>query len=114
LEVELERLRADRGVRALPESITEPGSGALRSLFAPHRHSAIIAALARDPRLLDIAEHLLGGPVYLHQARVNYKLGLSGAPFYWHSDFETWHAEDGLPRMRTLSISVALTENTVV
>ena len=31
--------------------------------------------------------------------------------FCWHSDFETWHAEDGLPRMRTVSVSIALTEN---
>src|SRR5690606_5167561 len=31
--------------------------------------------------------------------------------FYWHSDFETWHVEDGMPSMRALSMSIALTEN---
>ena len=31
--------------------------------------------------------------------------------FYWHSDFETWHAEDGMPRMRAVSASVLLTPN---
>ncbi|MFC6438537.1 phytanoyl-CoA dioxygenase family protein, partial [Novosphingobium resinovorum] len=35
-----------------------------------------------------------------------------GKAFYWHSDFETWHAEDGMPRMRALSMSVLLAENT--
>src|SRR3546814_4459192 len=28
------------------------------------------------------------------------------------SDFETWHVEDGMPRMRALSMSVLLAENT--
>src|SRR5690606_22021903 len=63
---EIDRLRADSAIRRLPEAITEPGSGELRSLFAPHHHSDIIWALARDPRLLRIAEFLLGGAVYLH------------------------------------------------
>ncbi|MGP3951389.1 hypothetical protein [Streptomyces sp. 7N604] len=27
--------------------------------------------------------------------RITPPFGASG--FYWHSDFETWHAEDGLP-----------------
>ena len=49
--------------------------------------------------------------VYVHQSRVNLKPGFRGKEFYWHSDFETWHIEDGMPRMRALSISISLTEN---
>jgi ectoine hydroxylase len=49
--------------------------------------------------------------VYIHQSRLNYKPGFRGKEFYWHSDFETWHVEDGMPRMRALSMSIALTEN---
>ncbi len=37
--------------------------------------------------------------------------GFTGSGFYWHSDFETWHAEDGMPSMRAVSCSIALTEN---
>ena len=37
--------------------------------------------------------------------------GFAGSGFYWHSDFETWHAEDGLPSPRAVSLSVALTDN---
>jgi ectoine hydroxylase len=37
--------------------------------------------------------------------------GFTGAGFYWHSDFETWHAEDGMPAPRAVSISIALTVN---
>ncbi len=50
--------------------------------------------------------------MYIHQSRINYKSGFRGREFYWHSDFETWHVEDGLPAMRTLSCSVSLTPNT--
>ncbi|MCB1474687.1 MAG: phytanoyl-CoA dioxygenase family protein, partial [Rhodobiaceae bacterium] len=42
---------------------------------------------------------------------LNYKPGFTGKEFYWHSDFETWHAEDGMPRMRAISASVLLTDN---
>lgn len=117
LQQELERLRARPDLAGRPECITERDSRALRalrSLFAPHRHSALYAQLMCDERLLGIAEFLLASPLYVHQARVNFKPGLGGSGFYWHSDFETWHTEDGLPRMRTLSVSVSLTENTPV
>lgn len=92
--------------------IREPGSAAVRSLFALPQVSAVFARLACHPRLLGFAEHVLGSPVYLHQSRLNYKPGLAGKEFWWHSDFETWHVEDGMPAMRALSCSVLLTENT--
>lgn len=94
-----------------PTVVREPGSDAVRSLFALPRVSAVFARLARHPKLLDVAEHVLGSPVYLHQSRLNYKPGLAGREFWWHSDFETWHVEDGMPAMRALSCSVLLTEN---
>src|SRR3546814_9320188 len=55
---------------------------------------------------------LLDDTVYIHQSRLNYKPGFQGKEFYWHSDFDTWHVEDGMPRMRALSMSVLLAENT--
>uniref|UniRef100_UPI00403FEDEE phytanoyl-CoA dioxygenase family protein n=1 Tax=Streptomyces sp. DSM 41540 TaxID=3448657 RepID=UPI00403FEDEE len=54
---------------------------------------------------------ILGSDVYVHQSRINVKPGFGASGFYWHSDFETWHAEDGLPNMRAVSVSIALTEN---
>ncbi|XZG71642.1 ectoine hydroxylase [Chitinibacteraceae bacterium HSL-7] len=94
-----------------PEAITEPGSGAVRSVFDVGRHTDAFAALAREPRLIDVARQILGSEVYLHQSRVNFKPGFRGKDFYWHSDFETWHIEDGMPQMRALSCSVLLTDN---
>lgn len=94
-----------------PEIIREPDSSLVRSIFAIHRDDPYFRALAEDSRLTAIARQILGSDVYIHQSRVNFKAGFSGQEFYWHSDFETWHVEDGMPRMRALSMSIALTEN---
>lgn len=109
---ELACLRASDSARSAPEAVIEPDSGELRSIFAIHKHNAVLRQLCTHPRLVAIARQLLGSPVYIHQSRINYKSGFRGREFYWHSDFETWHVEDGLPAMRTLSCSVSLTPNT--
>lgn len=108
---EVERLRNDPDLRTDPATITEPGSNDVRSIFRVHQSSPVFAALSQDPRLQQVARFLLDDDVYIHQSRVNYKPGLRGKEFYWHSDFETWHVEDGMPRMRALSMSITLTDN---
>ncbi|MEU3282319.1 ectoine hydroxylase [Streptomyces antibioticus] len=108
---ELERLVADPQVRADPRSIVEPRSQEIRSVFEVHRLSPVFASLVRDERIVGRARQILGSDVYVHQSRINVKPGFGAGGFYWHSDFETWHAEDGLPNMRTVSVSIALTEN---
>ena len=94
--------------------ITEPKSNAVRSVFKIHEQSAVFKRVAADVRLADVARFLLGDEVYIHQSRLNYKPGFRGKDFYWHSDFETWHVEDGMPRMRALSMSILLNENTAL
>ena len=83
----------------------------MRSIFNVHRLNDIFANLVRDPRVLNVAREILGSEVYIHQSRINYKPGFTGKEFYWHSDFETWHSEDGMPAMRALSCSILLTDN---
>ena len=86
-----------------PETvITEPGSREIRSIFEIHAQSSVVERLAADARLAGVAQFLLDDEVYIHQSRLNYKPGFDGKEFYWHSDFETWHVEDGMPRMRAL------------
>lgn len=109
---ELNALRRDEAVRQAAEAVIEPDSGELRSLFEVHKRSAVLHRLCAHPRLVAIARQLLGSEVYLHQSRINYKGGFRGKEFYWHSDFETWHMEDGVPAMRMVSCSVSLTPNT--
>lgn len=96
------------------EVVTEPDTGAVRSIFRVHRTSGLFEKLSRDPRLVGTAEQILASDVYIHQSRINFKPAFDGRAFPWHSDFETWHVEDGMPRMRALSASVLLTENTPV
>ncbi|MEH6493179.1 ectoine hydroxylase [Halopseudomonas sp.] len=109
---EVNRLRNNQTVLEQPSAIREPDSGALRSLFAIHRSNDLFKRIASDERIAGPASYILGGEVYVHQSRMNLKPGFKGKEFYWHSDFETWHVEDGLPRMRAVSCSILLTDNT--
>ena len=108
---ELDRLATDPQVRADERTVIEKSSQQVRSIFEVHRTSEAIAALVADERVAGRARQILGSDVYVHQSRINYKPGFGGGGFYWHSDFETWHAEDGMPLPRAVSISIALTEN---
>jgi ectoine hydroxylase len=108
---DLARLADDDTVKASDRAVIEPDNDELRSLFEVHRGDDSVARLAHDPQLVSIAHQLLDDEVYVHQSRVNLKPGFRGKEFYWHSDFETWHAEDGMPRMRAVSCSVLLTPN---
>jgi ectoine hydroxylase len=108
---ELVRLSGDEELKADERVVTEKTGGEVRSIFEVHKISELISELIRDPRILDRARQILGSEVYIHQSRVNYMPGFKGTGFYWHSDFETWHAEDGMPRPRAVSCSIALTDN---
>lgn len=108
---ELSRLIDDPTMRADERSIVEPRSQEIRTIFEVHKISELFAKLAADPRVVGRARQILGSDVYVHQSRINVKPGFGASGFYWHSDFETWHAEDGLANMRTVSVSIALTKN---
>ena len=112
LRKEVERLAADPTLKGRDEVITEPGGGDVRSVFKVHALRPVLKELSRDIRIVNIARQILGSEVYVHQSRANRKQGLRGKEFYWHSDFETWHVEDGMPRMRAVSCSILLDDNT--
>ena len=111
LQREAARLQTDKDLIGRDEVIVEPDSNAVRSIFNVQQFSSIMAKLVQDARLVGWARYLLNDDVYLHQSRLNFKPAFAGKEFYWHSDFETWHVEDGMPRMRAVSMSIALTEN---
>ncbi|HIW45381.1 MAG TPA: ectoine hydroxylase [Candidatus Yaniella excrementigallinarum] len=108
---ELERLANDPASKDDEATITEAQSNEVRSIFNVHRTNEIFKKLANDPRIVRRLEQILGSQVYVHQSRINYKPGFVGKDFWWHSDFESWHAEDGLPSPRAASISISLTDN---
>jgi ectoine hydroxylase len=102
----------DESILRSEGTITEPGKQEIRSIFGIHELSDRFDRLTRDPKILAMVRQLLGSEAYIHQSRINFKPGFHGKGFDWHSDFETWHAEDGMPRMRAVSFSIALTDNT--
>lgn len=105
------RLRHEEILLRREETIIEPGSSDIRSIFDVQRFSSLFRALMCDMRIAGVVSYLLDCDVYLHQSRLNFKPGFRGKEFYWHSDFETWHVEDGMPNMRAISVSIALTDN---
>lgn len=111
LRAELARMSQDPGVRADERTVIEVKSRQVRSIFDVHRTSEIFKKIANDPRMVERARQILGSEVYIHQSRVNFKPGFEGKEFSWHSDFETWHAEDGMPTPRAVSISITLRDN---
>jgi ectoine hydroxylase len=110
LTEEAERLRSDKKLRDHEAAVCDPVSGRLRSLFSIEQFSPVLDKLLRDKRVVDVMQQLLGGEVYVHQSRVNFRPGFGEKPFPWHTDFETWHVEDGMPRMKAISVSIGLDE----
>ena len=108
---ELDTMAEDADFCGRKEVIMDPNREKIRSVFAMHGLSEAFDRLTRDPRLLGMAHQILGSDVYIHQSRINSKTGFSGSGFEWHSDFETWHSEDGMPAMRAVSASIMLTDN---
>lgn len=106
-----EALRGRDDLRDREDVITEPETNEIRSVFDVHLKSDTFDRVLRDFRVLEKAREVLGGDVYVFQSRINYKPGFTGKEFYWHSDFETWHVEDGMPHMRAVSCSISLSDN---
>lgn len=86
-------------------------NGAVRTVFAAHKTNEYFARLARLQRLAEPAAQLLDDDVYVHQFKINAKLGLDGEQWEWHQDYLYWQKEDSMPEPNVLSAVVFL--NTV-
>ncbi|MGI5500337.1 ectoine hydroxylase [Lentzea sp. CA-135723] len=111
LLTELRRLTRSGDDVGTDRMIEEPDGRSVKSIYQVQAVSEILRGLTEHSTFVDRARQILGSDVYLHQTRANVKPGFTGTDFFWHSDFETWHSEDGLPTMRALSVSVSLTDN---
>ncbi len=95
-------------------AVDQPGrvlekSGAVRTVFAAHKTNDTFARLTRLERLAVPAAQLLGSEVYVHQFKINAKLGLDGDQWEWHQDYLYWLKEDAMPAPNVLSAVVFLT-----
>jgi ectoine hydroxylase len=110
---EIDRIEQDESLRDDPRIVREKDSSAVRSIFDIRDLSSVVSAAVELSGARRHAQEILGSDVYVHQSRLNYKPGYRGGAFYWHSDFETWHAEDGMPAPRAVSASISLTRNEI-
>lgn len=114
-EAELHLLREEvDGLRRrnLPGTILESDGATLRALHGCHLHSDLYARLVRLPRLLSIAQALLGPAVYVYQFKVNLKARFNGDIWKWHQDYIYWHREDGLMAPDVVNIALFLDDVT--
>lgn len=112
LKDELKILESNEELRKKDEFISEPNSEQLRTIFNQHLFSKVYEKVSKDNRILHKVKQILGSDVYIHHGRINIKRAYNGKSFPWHSDFETWHSEDGLPNCRCLSAWIMLSNNT--
>eukprot|EP01080_Neovahlkampfia_damariscottae_P010984 gene10984-3690_t len=90
---------------------TEKDSNVIRTVFSFHKTDGILNDIACEKRLNEFVTKVLDSDVYIHQSRINFQRPFKGSGFYWHSDFETWHVEDGMPEMRAISAVIMLEPN---
>ena len=95
-----------------PEVVREKDGETVRSAFAAQTYSEPFQRLSRHPRLVEPAMQLLGGPVYIHQFKVNAKAAFDGDVWQWHQDYGTWARDDEMPEPRALNVALFLEDVT--
>ena len=97
--------------------VREGTAGEAKIMFRLHEpggptSSAAYQAAAHSPRVLGLAQQLLGDDeLYLHHCKVNKKAAIEGSAWPWHQDFGSWHL-DGIARPEMLTVMIMLDEAT--
>ena len=94
------------------EEVWRESSGVPRTAFAAHTYHEAFRRLGRHPRLLGPVEQIIGGPLYMHQFKVNAKVPFDGEIWQWHQDFGVWHRDDEMPEPRAMNIALFLDDVT--
>ena len=90
----------------------EKDGESVRTAFAAHTYNEAFNRLGCHPRLIEPVMQLLGGPVYMHQYKINGKAAFNGDVWQWHQDYGTWARDDQMPQPRAMNIAVFLDEVT--
>jgi len=94
------------------KEVWRESSGAARTAFAAHLYNEGFRRLGAHPRLIEPVEQLIGGPLYMHQYKVNAKAAFDGDVWQWHQDYGTWKRDDDMPEPRAMNIAVFLDDVT--
>ena len=111
-EAALLKREAERIYALDREEVWRESSGTARTAFAAHTYNEGFRRLGRHPRLIEPVMQLLGGPVYMHQFKVNAKAAFDGEVWQWHQDYGTWRRDDEMPEPRAMNIAVFLDDVT--
>ena len=96
----------------LPGRVLEEDKKTVRGLHGCHFNSDVFRNLTMHPRLLEPAEQVLGGEVYVHQFKINIKAAFGGEVWPWHQDYIFWEKGDGMPAPRAVNAAVFLDDVT--
>jgi L-proline 4-hydroxylase len=111
-EAALLKQEADNVYAMDRKEVWRESSGVARTAFAAHRYNEGFKRLGAHPRLIEPVEQVLGGPVYMHQYKVNAKAAFDGDVWQWHQDYGTWKRDDEMPEPRAMNIAVFLDDVT--
>jgi ectoine hydroxylase len=95
-----------------PEVWREKGTQSVRTAFAAHTYNEAFGRLARHPHLIEPVMQILGGPVYVHQFKINGKAAFDGDVWQWHQDYGTWARDDLMPEPRAMNVALFLDDVT--
>ncbi len=92
--------------------IREKGGGDVRIVYGLHdtdgpTGDAAVAALARDPRLLQSSMDILKDEAYIFHTKCNLKEAITGQIWQWHQDFGVWRT-DGLSQPDLVTVLLML------
>lgn len=93
-----------------PARVLEKDGRTVRAVHGSHLVNDGFARLVRSPRLLGPAISALGGPVYVHQFKINAKRALHGDVWPWHQDFIFWNRGDGMREAKVINVAILLDE----
>jgi len=111
LRAGLPRLLARDGDEVVRE---KDGSGHPRLVYGAHVFEEAYRRMSLHPRVLEPVRQLLGEEAYIHQTRLNPKMGFHGGEWTWHQDFGTWHRVDGMPEPHCVMTTVFLDDISAV
>ena len=90
------------------ENVRENDGDTVRTAFATHTYNDVYGRFVCHPKILEPAEQLLEGQVYVHQFKLNAKAAFNGDVWQWHQDYGTWKNDDGMPEGLALNVAIFL------
>jgi ectoine hydroxylase len=108
----------DRLLRELPNlrhrayQVREPDGATLRALYGSHLCHELFAQLCRHPSLLEPAQQILGGDVYVYQTKIYFRGIAEGDMSRWRQDLVSWQLKDGLPSGEIVNVALLLDDMT--